>query len=122
MFYIIFGIYFVFVRLQAYLSKRMDQIANYVNTATDAAHLFADYTRHKRVMILTMIALLLCVIIGGVILTYLEDWTLIQGIYFAVETSSVSSIYILPTYSLNPCTIYPTNSIDSRLWRFKNNQ
>lgn len=93
-FYIIFGIYFVFVRLQAYLSKQMEYIANYVNSATDAANLFKDYNRHKRMMIFTMIAMFLCVIIGGAILTCLEDWTFIQGIYFAVETSSVSIILI----------------------------
>lgn len=89
MFYLIFGVYFVFVGIAQALTKRMEKAVSYISTVTDANNLFANYNYHKRMMGYNIAAIIICIIVGGFFLTMLEDWSFVEGIYFALETSSV---------------------------------
>ena len=91
-FYICFGVYFIFANLAMTLTKRIQRAGAYFQSVTDMDKLFSKYTFHKRTMIYNVLTMLGTVLIGGVVLTALENWTIIQGVYFALETSTVSLI------------------------------
>jgi cytochrome b subunit of formate dehydrogenase len=90
MFYIIVGVYFLFLGFAQQLSKRLDRVVTYIHTVSDANNLFAAYNFHKKMMAYNIAAIILVILLGGFILTMLEDWSFIEGVYFALETSTVS--------------------------------
>eukprot|EP01031_Cornospumella_fuschlensis_P025913 gene25913-31296_t len=94
-FYDIFGICFVITifykavqsKLMDFFKRRLFPPAEPANAAqaTDVASMY----RNNMVLFMwNIIVIILCIIVGGAILTVLEDWTFIQGIYFALQTSA----------------------------------
>ena len=100
-FYLVFGVYFACVGIVRSLKASMDRAAAYISTLTDATNLFTTYNYHRRMIALNIIAIISCNLIGAATLCSLEDWSFIEGFYFAIETTSVSDIKLLSLRAIN---------------------
>ena len=109
MFYLIFGVYFVFVSFASALTERFQSMTRYLKRVTSVDKIGDNIFSYKRMMVWNFIAIVMLVLVGGLILMGLEDWTFIQGIYFALETSTVSTFlpmhYIPAYYSHDVCRL-----------------
>ncbi|RYY68458.1 two pore domain potassium channel family protein, partial [archaeon] len=95
-FYIIFGLCFVFAMVMGFLQNQISLLSNALAKnlmQTSAEKIGADYQKNRRMVIYNLIAIALTVLFGGVVLMYMEDWSFIQGVYFALCTSSVG-VYV----------------------------
>lgn len=97
-FYDVFGICFVItIFYKAVQSKLLDLFKRRIIAGSDdsanAAHVADVASMYRNNMVLftwNIVVIVLCIFFGGLILTLLEDWTFIQGVYFALQTSAVS--------------------------------
>ena len=106
-FYMLFGIYFVFCTISTSLTERFDALIEYAKktTAIETDEIGHNLNRNRLILLALVVAQILVVIIGAVIFNYLQpQWSFISSIYFAVETSTVSvvffynKLYILTKY------------------------
>lgn len=92
-FYIIFGICYVFAIVSEFVQGQLSKVSDILQKQLQTTEEFgADYQNNRRLVIYNIVAIILTVLLGGVVLMTLEDWTFIQGVYFALETSTVSPI------------------------------
>eukprot|EP01031_Cornospumella_fuschlensis_P025027 gene25027-30231_t len=90
-FYIIFGLCFVFAMVMGFLEKQLSILSNALAknlVQTSAEAIGADYQKNRRMVIYNLVAIAFTVLFGGIVLMFMEDWSFIQGVYFALCTSS----------------------------------
>ncbi|RYH30396.1 two pore domain potassium channel family protein [archaeon] len=97
-FYDVFGICFVItIFYKAVQSKLLEFFKRRFFPAsdpTDTTHATDVASMYRNNMVLftwNIVVIILGIILGGIILSVLEDWTFIQGVYFALQTSAVSN-------------------------------
>lgn len=89
-FYIIVGIYFIFFAISNAIAAHFQAVAEYVRQRADAGELGKNLQQHRYMLACTVVSIVISILVGGGIFTTLEDWTFVQGVYFAIETSTVS--------------------------------
>ena len=92
-FYMLFGVYFVFCTISTCLTERFDALIEYAKKtiAIETDEIGHNLNRNRLILLALIVAQILVVIIGAVIFNYLQpQWSFISSIYFAVETSTVS--------------------------------
>ena len=106
-FYMLFGIYFIFCTISELLTKRFDALIEYAKKTSIVGtdEVGSSLRRNRLILLALIVAQIVVVIIGALIFKYLEpDWSLAASIYFAIETSTVSVNHVSKLYS---CSCYP---------------
>ena len=78
--------------VMGFLEKQLSILSNALAknlVQTSAEAIGADYQKNRRMVIYNLVAIALTVLFGGIVLMFMEDWSFIQGVYFALCTSSV---------------------------------
>jgi len=88
-FYIIFGVYFAFSAIVDTVKTQLDVISNYVRKVSGDGTLESRYLHHQRVFWGCIACLVAAIFICGGVMSSIEDWSFITGLYFAIETASV---------------------------------
>ncbi|RYH28970.1 two pore domain potassium channel family protein [archaeon] len=89
-FYIIFGIIYVFAIVSEFVQGQLSKFSDILQKRlVSTEEIGADYQNNRRLVVYNVVAIILTILLGGVVLMTLEDWTFIQGVYFALETSTV---------------------------------
>jgi hypothetical protein len=87
----VIGVYFAFSALVDTVKSQLDSISAYVQRISGDGTLEHRYLHHQRVFWVCLACIVAFIFIGGGVISALEGWSFISGLYFAVETSSVSS-------------------------------
>lgn len=91
-FYIIVGIYFVFFTISNAITANFEAVKKYVEERAMSDSIGANINRHKYTFVCTVVSIFVCTFVAGGIFQNLEDWSFVEGIYFAVETSTVRHV------------------------------
>eukprot|EP01031_Cornospumella_fuschlensis_P036500 gene36500-44280_t len=67
------------------LSKFSDILQKKLQSSEEIGN---DYQNNRRLVIYNVVAIIVTILLGGVVLMNMEGWTFIQGVYFALETST----------------------------------
>ena len=92
-FYLLFGIYFIFITISERLTKRFDALVEYAKKTSSAEtdQIGSSLKRNRHILLALILAQIVCVFVGALIFNFLQpDWSFISSVYFAIETSTVS--------------------------------
>lgn len=85
----LFGIYFIFIALSAAITVQFESATEYVKQRAQAETIGLSLRHHRFTLICIGLSCVIVIIFGGLVFMTLEDWSFIEGVYFAVETSTV---------------------------------
>lgn len=88
-FYMIFGIYFVFFTVSNAITANFEAVKKYVEERATSDSIGQNINRHKYAFACTIVSIFVCIFVAGGIFQSLEGWSFVEGVYFAVETSTV---------------------------------
>lgn len=92
MFYIIVGVYFIFFSVSNAIAAHFEAVKAYVEERVATGNIGQNINRHKYAFGCILVSIFLCLFVGGAIFQSLEGWSFVEGLYFAVETSTVSAV------------------------------
>lgn len=92
MFYIIVGVYFIFFSVSNAIAAHFEAVKAYVEERVATGNIGQNINRHKYAFGCILVSIFLCLFVGGAIFQTLEGWSFVEGLYFAVETSTVSAV------------------------------
>jgi hypothetical protein len=87
-FYMIFGIYFVFFTVSNAITANFEAVKKYVEERATSDSIGQNINRHKYAFACTIVSIFVCIFVAGGIFQSLEGWSFVEGVYFAVETST----------------------------------
>eukprot|EP01033_Poteriospumella_lacustris_P008673 gene8674-6238_t len=88
MFYIIVGVYFIFFSVSNAIAAHFEAVKAYVEERVATGNIGQNINRHKYAFGYILVSIFLCLFVGGAIFQSLEGWSFVEGLYFAVETST----------------------------------
>ena len=89
MFFLIFGVYFIFVNMSTAISAHIRRAAKVVENYNSMDLLGIQMSKNKTLMFWNIVCIIITLLVGAGIVMSLEDWTFIQSLYFALQTSTV---------------------------------
>ncbi len=92
-FYIIVGVYFVFFSVSNAIAANFEAVKKYVEQKSMSETIGRNVNRHRYTFFCTLASIVVCTFIAGGIFHSLEEWSFIESVYFAVETSTVSFFF-----------------------------
>lgn len=95
-FYMLFGIYFVFIAVSAAITAQFESATEYVKQRAKAESTGPSLRHHRYTLFCIAMSCIVVIIFGGLVFMTLEDWSFIKGVYFAVETSTTVGYGDLP--------------------------
>lgn len=101
-FYMIIGIYFVFFTVSNAITANFEAVKSYVEERVASGDIGQNIRRNKYAFACILVSIFLSIFVGGAIFQSLEGWTYIEGIYFAIETSTVRPSYYYLIHSTAP--------------------
>lgn len=95
-FYMLFGIYFIFIAVSAAITAQFESATEYVKQQAKADTIGQSLRHHRYTLLCIAMSCIVVVIFGGLVFMTLEDWSFIKGVYFAVQTSTTVGYGDLP--------------------------
>ena len=105
-FVMIFGIFGVYGAINSVVATRLAALnkAQHKKQAhLDSAQI---YKQHHRRLIINFFGILASLFGAAGMFALVEDWTFVRGLYFAVQTATVSFFYIFPFIALCAAVIW----------------
>ncbi len=91
-FYLIIGVYIMYFYIAKEITKRFANALASSQILTEPENVGKEYSYHRRMLVINFILLSMTIFFGALIIHGIEpDWTFIEALYFAVETTSVST-------------------------------
>lgn len=95
MLFLLFGVYFIFVGIASLIADRAQRAAKLIQENDTMELMGGQISYCKRMMVWNVVGIIVMLLVGGCIAMALEDWTFIQGLYFALQTATVSLFHLL---------------------------
>jgi hypothetical protein len=95
----LFGIYFVFLIISRTLVDALHNTVSLMKRRLNVVTAVRKH-RHARYWMMANIGTVVAVVLAsGAVLANLQDWTFIQGVYFALQTATVS-VYLFVWHAI----------------------
>ena len=89
-FVMIFGVFFVFSSINNAVTTRLKKVRKHYLKDHAGATVTELYRIHQQRLFRTIAFIVIFLFIAAGIFAGMEEWTFIQGLYFAVQTAAVS--------------------------------